>query len=146
MGCVPCCAVHCRSVLFNPGGIAISDIQQIVLTNLEQLYVRVPGWLQVLRLAGGCAAVDGVLADVQRLLQGGMRQGQPPAIEAALRGAAVRCVGLADVAAGDSSTHTCGLATAATACMLELARFAGTGAQLPCLSMMSVCNTTEKVV
>lgn len=83
--------------------------------------------MQILGLASGCAAVDGVLAEVSQLLQGGIRGAQPPAVQASLEHAAVRCVGLAGQAPGDTSAHTCGLSTAATACMLEMARTSGTG-------------------
>ena len=33
-----------HAVLCNSGGIVLSDIQQIVLTNREQFYLRVPSW------------------------------------------------------------------------------------------------------
>ena len=37
------CVVRPRCpVLYNPGGILLSDIQKIVLTNLEYFYLRVP--------------------------------------------------------------------------------------------------------
>ena len=38
--------VHYQVALYYPGGVASSDIQQIVLTSLEHFYLRVPGlWL-----------------------------------------------------------------------------------------------------
>jgi hypothetical protein len=79
---------------------------------------------------------------VSQLLQGGTRQGHTPALEAALEEAAVRCAGVAEMAAGDSSAHMCGLSTAATACLLELARSSGTGAAPLLCRPLFICIST----